>query len=137
MILIYLISLTGELNPLKLGLILIESKIISDNYNLPLIDVSKLKEYEIGNLIKDKILDDLGFNIIFMDSEIEIFHYLTEEKGIRIAKLYYELSKRISSKFNQYDFTKFNLSDFLNYYQNIDYQDIYDYIYDFISINIK
>ena len=132
-----MVSLCGELNPLKFCLILNEVKNISDNYNIKSLDVNSFKEFSLGLLVKDKILDDLGFNIIFFDSDIEIFHYLAEEKGIRIAKLYYELSKKMTLKFKEFEKDKFNLDDYLAFYNQIDYQDIYDLIYDFISINIK
>ena len=34
------------------------------------------------------------YNIIFIDSEVEIFNYLAEEKGIEVAKLYHDIVKK-------------------------------------------
>ncbi|MBQ8472777.1 MAG: hypothetical protein IJ501_04675 [Bacilli bacterium] len=129
--------LCGELNPLKLGLIELEIREISNKYNLNISNVNNYKELNIARIVKDKILSDVPFNIIFLDSDIEIFNYLTEEKGIKIAKLYYQISGMMKSKFKGFSNNNFSLSNFINYYNNINYDDVMDLIYDFLNEKIR
>ena len=129
--------LCGELNPLKLGLIELEIREISNKYNLNTSSVNNYKELNIARIVKDKILNDVPFNIIFLDSDIEIFNYLTEEKGIKVAKLYYQISKMMKSKYKGFSKSNFNLKSFIDYYNNINYDDVMELIYDFLNTKIR
>ena len=110
----------GDINPLKLGLMEFEIRKLSKKYGINVSDINNYKELEISNIVKEKILNDVPFNIIFLDSDIEIFNYLTEEKGIQIAKIYYQISNMMKESYK--DFNKsFDLDYFCDYYDNIDY----------------
>ena len=110
-------TLCGKLTPLKKGLIEIEVRNIALNYNID-INKNNEQEFQIATLLKHSILDDLPFNIIFLDSDIEIFNYLSEEKGIKIAKFYYQISELMRKK-------------------DINYDEVYDEIYNFINEKIR
>ena len=129
--------LCGELNPLKIGLIEYEIRKINQVNNLDVSLVNNYKELEIASIVREKLLDDIPYNIIFLDSDIEIFNYLTEEKGITVAKHYYEISKLMQEKFKGFDKNKFTLKGFLDYYNKINYDDVLDIIYDFINTKIR
>lgn len=129
--------LCGELNPLKIGLIELETRKLSNKYNIEISNTNNQKELEIATLIHDKILNDLPYNIIFLDSDIEIFHYLTIEKGIEVAKLYIKISNLMKQKYNDLDKEKINLETYINYYNNINYENILDIIYDYINVKIR
>ena len=129
--------LCGELNPLKIGLIEYEIRKINQVNNLDVSLVNNYKELEIASIVREKLLDDIPYNIIFLDSDIEIFNYLTEEKGITVAKHYYEISKLMQEKFKGFDKNKFTLKGFLDYYNNVNYDDVLDIIYDFINTKIR
>ncbi len=131
------ILLVGDVNFLKLGLIEQEIRKLSTIYNLKISSVNNYKELEVVDLLKQTILEDLPFNIIFLDSDVEIFNYLAEEKGIEVAKLYYEISKKMKAKFKNFSKNNFNLLDFIKYYENVSYEDILDLIYDFVNQKIK
>jgi len=120
----------GDINPLKFGLICLE---IENVFNIN----KSYKELEIARLIKDKVLNDLPYNIIFLDSDIEIFNYLSEEKGIEIANFYYKVSNLMKAKYNDFNFDKFNIDEFNSFYENINYEDILDLIYSFIHHNVR
>jgi len=134
-IIMCLIYLCGEINPLKLSLIKKEAKQIGDKLGLKS-NLTNQQELELANIIKEKLLNT-PVNIIFIDSNIEIFNYLTEEKDINIAKLYYELSKLMQLKYKNFDFNNYNLKDFFNYYNNINYDDALDLVYNFINQKIN
>ena len=91
---------------------------------------------EVANLLSSTILKDLPYNIIFIDSEVEIFNYLAEEKGIEIAKLYHDIVKKINNKYKSFSRNNNNLTDFLNFYETINYEDILDLIYDFVNSKV-
>lgn len=129
--------LCGEINPLKLGLIEKEVRYLANKYNIKTSNINNYKELEIANLVSDLLLDDLPVNIIFFDNNIEIFNYLTEEKGIKIAKLYHEISRKMISKYKGFSSNNFDLISFSNYYNDINYEDISDLIYDFINQKIR
>lgn len=130
-------SFCGELNPLKLGLIEFESRNICDKYKISNSNINNYKEYEIACLVKEKILGDVPFNIIFLDSDIEIFHYLTIEKGIEVAKLYHQISEMMKNKYKNIKNKKFSLKRYLEFYDSLNYDDVFDLIYDFINLKIK
>lgn len=127
-------SLCGEINPLKLGLIELEIRKISKKYSIRTSNINNYKELEIGNVMQESLLNDLPFNIIFLDTDLDIFNYLAEEKGSKIANLYCQLSNIMKDKYKGFDKNNFSLETFIGYYQNIDYQEIIDRIYDFISL---
>ena len=129
--------LCGELNPLKLGLIELEIRKLSEKYNLNTSSVNNYKELNIGTIVKDKILSDIPLNIIFLDSDVEIFNYLAEEKGNKIAKLYYQISGTMKSKYKGFSKSNFSLKSFIDYYNNINYDDVMDLIYDFLNEKIR
>ena len=129
--------LCGELNPLKIGLIEYEVRKISNKYNLKTSSVNNYKELEIATLVHEKILNDVPFNIIFKDSDIEIFYYLGNEKGIEVAKLYYEISTSMKKQYDGLKGKKFSLNKFLKYYESINYEDVMDLIYGFINLKIR
>lgn len=132
-----LTSFCGELNPLKIGLIEFEVRNISNKYNISISDINNYKELEIASLVKEKILVDIPFNIIFLDSDIEIFHYLTIEKGIEVAKLYHQISEMMKNKYKIIKNKKFSLKKYIEFYDSINYDDVFDLIYDFINLKIK
>lgn len=84
----------------------------------------------------ESILKDLPFNIIFLDNDTEIFYYLSEEKGIKIAKMYYEVSCLMKEKYKKLT-GNFSLKDFLSFYDALDYSDVLDFVYDFINMKIR
>ena len=73
-----------------------------------------------------------------MDSEVEIFNYLAEEKGIEVAKLYHDIVKKINNKYKSFsrNNNNNNLVDFLKFYETINYEDILDLIYDFVNSKV-
>ena len=120
----------GDINPLKFGLICLEIEKLF-NFN------KSYKELKIARILKEKVLEDIPFNIIFLDSDIEIFNYLSEEKGIEIANFYYQVSNLMKAKYNDFNFDKFNFDEFNNFYENINYEDILDIVYSFIHHNVR
>ena len=129
--------LCGELNPLKMGLIEYEIRKFSYQNNISSSPVNNYKELEIASIIHDNILKDVPFNIIFLDSDIEIFNYLAEEKGIKVAKHYYEISKLMKEKYKKIPKDNFNLENYIKFYNYINYDDVLDLIYDFINEKIR
>lgn len=126
----------GEINPLKMGLMEVECQKISEKYNIKNSPFLKGKEMEIAKIMLESILKDLPFNIIFLDNDTEIFYYLSEEKGIKIAKMYYEVSCLMKEKYKKFS-SNFSLKDFFNFYDDLDYSDVLDFIYDFINMKIR
>ena len=127
----------GELNPLKIGLMELEVRNISNKYNISVSNVNNYKELSVASLVKEKILNDLPFNIIFLDSDIEIFHYLTIEKGVEVAKLYHKISEMMKSKYKTIKNKKFSLKKYIEFYDSINYDDVMDLIYAFINMKIR
>lgn len=128
--------LCSDLNPLKIGLIEREVREISKEYNIKTSQISNYKEYEVSSIIYDVLLKDLPINIIFLDSEIEIFHYLTIEKGIEVAKLYYKISSLMKEKYNNFN-KDYSLKNMIDYYNNINYDDVLDIIYNYVNKKIR
>lgn len=127
----------GELNPLKIGLIELEVREISNRHGISTSSINNHKELDIAILVKEKLLNDVPFNIIFLDSDVEIFNYLATESGIEIAKFYYRISEMMSQKYQGLKDKEFSLGKFLNYYEAINYDDVMDVIYDFINTKIR
>lgn len=132
-----LCSELNQLNPLKIGLIELEVRKISNKYNIKTSNINNYKELEVATLVHDKILNDVPFNIIFKDSDIEIFYYLGVEKGIEAAKIYHEISLLMKKKFAKIKTSEFSLKKFLKHYESINYEDVMDLIYDYINVKIK
>ena len=129
--------LCSELNPLKKGLIELEVRKISSKYNIKTSSVNNYKELEVATLVHEKLLNDVPFNIIFKDSDIEIFYYLGLEKGIEVAKLYHEISSLMKKKFKKIETSEFSLKKYLVYYESINYEDEMDLIYNYINEKIR
>lgn len=126
----------GDINYLKLCLIRLEIQKLADEYHLN-IDNYNFEDIEVAKLVEEKILDDLPKKIIFLDSDVEIFNYLAEEKGLPTAKVYYQISKMMDSKFKDFSNNNFNLNEFFEYLRTINYEDVFDLIYEFINKKIK
>ena len=121
-----LLSVCSNINPLKILLISDEVNNIITKYNLD--ENNNIRNFEFIDILKVKILDDLPFNIIFLDTDIEIFNYLVTEKGIKTARLYYDINKSLGRVNNPIDY-------YLNY-QDYDFDLAYDKVYNFINTRI-
>ena len=121
-----LLSVCSNINPLKILLISDEVNNIITKYNLD--ENNNIRNFDFIDILKTKILDDLPFNIIFLDTDIEIFNYLVTEKGIKTARLYYDLNKSLGRVNNPIDY-------YLNY-QDYDFDLAYDKVYNFINTRI-
>lgn len=131
------IYLAGDVNLLKLGLIILEIEEFSNRHGFKVSSVMNYKEKEVAKLVKETMLTDLPYNLIFIDSEIEIFNYLAEEKGIEVAKTYHEIVKMMNKKYKNFSKNNTSLTDYIKYYDTIDYEDVFDFIYDFVNSKIK
>ena len=129
--------LAGDVNLLKLGLIILEIEEFSNRHGFKVSSVMNYKEKEVAKLVKETMLTDLPYNLIFIDSEIEIFNYLTEEKSIEVAKTYHEIVKMMNKKYKNFSKNNTSLNDYIKYYDTIDYEDVFDFIYDFVNSKIK
>ena len=120
-------SLVNNLNPLKVGLIEEELEYLKDKYEINILMYHK-NEKEVASIISKSILSDIPFKVIFKESDVDIVNYLREEKGSKIGLFYYEISKKMKDKYK---------SD--NYYidNSVDYSEIIDNIYDFVSSKIR
>ena len=121
-----LLSVCSNINPLKILLISDEVNNIITKYNLD--ENNNIRNFDFIDILKTKILDDLPFNIIFLDTDIEIFNYLVTEKGIKTARLYYDINKSLGRVNNPIDY-------YLNY-QDYDFDLAYDKVYNFINTRI-
>ena len=121
-----LLSVCSNINPLKILLISDEVNNIITKYNLD--ENNNIRNFDFTDILKTKILDDLPFNIIFLDTDIEIFNYLVTEKGIKTARFYYDLNKSLGRVNNPIDY-------YLNY-QDYDFDLAYDKVYNFINTRI-
>ena len=121
-----LLSVCSNINPLKILLISDEVNNIITKYNLD--ENNNIRNFDFIDILKTKILDDLPFNIIFLDTDIEIFNYLVTEKGIKTARLYYDINKTLGRVNNPIDY-------YLNY-QDYDFDLAYDKVYNFINTRI-
>ena len=125
-IFICLTYICSNINPLKIILIDYEiNKIITNNNLERSLEVS---DFELVDIIETKILNDLPYNIIFLDSDIEIFNYLRIEKGIKVAKLYYDILLSLGNTDNPLEY-------YLTY-KNFNYEDTYEIIYNYINKKI-
>ena len=121
-----LLSVCNNITPLKVLLISDEVNNIITKYNLD--ENNNIRNFDFIDILKTKILDDLPFNIIFLDTDIEIFNYLVTEKGIKTARLYYDINKSLGKVNNPIDY-------YLNY-QDYDFDLAYDKVYNFINTRI-
>ncbi len=128
-ILLCLSFLCGKLNPLKIELIKLESLHIKSLLNL---DNSNEDNLMIARIIKEKVLADVPFNVIFLESDVDIFDYLTEEKDLKTAKFYYEISKLMLSIYRK-NIEEFNLLKYLQVRDSLNYDLVYDKLYNFVS----
>ena len=123
-----LASLTSNLNPLKIGLIEEELLYLKDKYNLD-IDTYFKEELEIAKLVSKSVLLDVPFKIIFKESDIDIVNYLVEEKGSNDGLIYYNISKKMK-EIREKD-------DYFTKEKNFDYEEVKDYLYDYIGSKVK
>ena len=121
-----LATLCGNLSPLKICLIDYEINQIIEKNNLE--RNLEVTDFQLIDILKTRILDDLSYNIIFLDTDIEIFYYLATEKGVKTAKLYYD----INSSFKTFT----NPLEYYLTYKNLNYEDAYDKVYNFINRKI-
>ncbi len=121
-----LASLCGNLTPLKIALIDYEVNQIIENNTLE--RTLEVNNFELVDILKSRILDELPYNIIFFDTDIEIFDYLANEKDVKVAKLYYEINSSLGN------FT--NPLDYYLTYKNFNYEEAYDKVYNFINKKI-
>ncbi len=126
-----LASLCGNLSPLKICLITSEIDELIEKNNLER-NIESL-DFELIDVIKSRILNDLPYNIIFLDTDIDIFNYLVEEKGIRIAKMYYEIGHELNKAYQD---KEFNPLEYFLTYRNQEYETSYDLVYNFIKERI-
>ena len=124
--------LCGNITPLKTGLILIEVNNIISKYNLGVND-NEYQSIEVAKIVKSSLLKELPFNIIFFESDIEISNYLVLEKGIQVAKFYYEISDMLNSIVIKDNFNPFQ---YLEISSSYNYDSIYDKLYDFINSKV-
>lgn len=129
--------LMSEINFLKLGLLELEIEEFCKRNNFPYSKIFCYKELEVARLFDKVILNDLPKKIIFMDSDVEIFDYLAEEKGISVARKYYEIKNIMNKKYKNFGRNNSNLDAFLSYYENINYEDVFDLLYDFVNLKVK
>ena len=120
----------GNLTPFKICLIASEIKSLIERNNL---EGNRNLDFKLIEVVKEKILNDLPYNIIFLDTDIDIFNYLVTEKGIRIANIYYSLKHDFNKNFLKDDFNP--LEYFLNY-QDLEYESSYDIVYNFIENSV-
>ncbi len=125
-----LAPLCGNLTPFKICLIASEIKSLIERNNL---EGNRNLDFNLIEVIKEKILNDLPYNIIFLDTDIDIFNYLATEKGIRTAKIYYSLKHDFNIHFLKDDF---NPLEYFLKYQDLEYETSYDIVYNFIENSI-
>lgn len=117
--LICMSSLCGNINPLKLGLIEKELNYLNEKYALGYKTIND-KELDVATVVSKSLLDDISFPIIFIENDIDIFDYLAEEKGSKLAFLYKEISDSMKNNYNSKD-----------------YSQALDLIYDYLSNKVK
>lgn len=118
-------SLCPNLNPLKIGLIEEELEYLNEKYNLNIRTLFN-KELEVGKIITSSILSNVPYKVIFKESDVDIVNYLNEECGSKTGLFYFQISKMMK------DLRKNN-----NFNDDINYQEIIDLIYDFISAKVR
>ncbi len=123
-----LASLVNNLNPLKIGLIEEELLYLKDKYNLN-INVYFNEELEVANIVSKKLLLDIPFKVIFKDSDIDIVNYLVEESNSIIGLVYYNVSKKMKDIRKNRDLFSVN--------SDINYEEVKNYLYDFIGSKVR
>ena len=123
-----LASLVNNLNPLKIGLIELELLSLKDKYNLNINTYFK-EELDIAKLVSKVILDDIPFKVIFKETDTDIVNYLQIEKDSNYGLIYYNVSKKMKELKNNKDFFSKNI--------NNNYEEVKDYLYDFIGNKIR
>ena len=131
-ILLCLGVLCGKLNPLKVELMHLEVLKIKEKLDLD----CKEESIMLPTIMKEKILSDVPFNIIFLESDVEIFNYLAEEIDLKTAKFYYEISDMMQSIYEKTTGEEFNLFKYLEVRNNLNYDEVYDKLYNFVSSKV-
>lgn len=111
--------LCGDINPLKIGLIEKELKKLNEKYALGYKTINQ-KELDVAEVIFKSLLNDLPFPIIFIENETDIFSYLAEENGSKLALLYIEISNNMKDNYEKKDYSK-----------------TMDLIYEYLSTKVK
>jgi len=120
--------LIKNINPLKIGLIEEEIKYLKDKYELDIENIFS-SELEVAELLSQGLLNDLPFKVVFKDSDLDIINYLTEESGSKFGLFYASISKEMKKIKKE--------KDYFNFDDKVDYSNITDIIYDFISKKVR
>ena len=121
-------SLVTNLNPLKIGLIEKELLDLKDKYDLNIKTYFK-EELEIADIVSKTLLVDIPFKVIFKESDVDIVNYLVEDASSDIGLTYYNISKKMKDIRKNTDYFSFN--------SNINYEEVKDYLYDFIGNKVR
>ncbi len=119
---ICLSTLCGSLNPLKIGLMEEELKLLKEKYALKYVNHHE-KETEVADVVSKTLLEGIPNKVIFLDTDSDIVSYLVEEKGSKVALFYFELSKKMKK--------------IKNNHQLEDYSEVLDSLYEFVSSKIR
>lgn len=120
-------ALCSNINPLKIGLIEKELIYLKEKYELP-IKTYFYNELNIADLVSKTLLSTITDKIVFKENDADIVNYLTKDLGSKYGICYSNVSKNMKQiKEKSNDFWK----------NNIDYNNVSDIIYDFISEKIR
>lgn len=121
-------SLVTNLNPLKIGLIEKELLDLKDKYDLNIKTYFK-EELEIADIVSKTLLVDIPFKVIFKESDVDIVNYLVEDASSDIGLTYYNISKKMKDIRKNTDYFSIN--------STINYEEVKDYLYDFIGNKVR
>ena len=121
-------SLVDNLNPLKIGLIEYELEYLKEKYNLQINPFFK-EELEVASIVSKTLLNNIPFKVIFKESDTDIVSYLVEEVGYDIGMCYYNISSKMKKMRKNKNYFDTKLI--------INYENIKDYLYDFIGSKVK
>ena len=128
--------LTNADNPLKIGFIELEITNLKNKYAWQDIKTYFEKEKLVADTLSKTILTDLPLNTLSFENEIDYLNYLRDEKGSKIALFYHSISKKMYEKY-KYLNKNFTREQFINFYNKLNYDDIIDEIYDFVTKKIR
>ncbi len=128
--------LANSFHPLKIAFIELEIAKLKDKYNWQEVIIYFEKEISLVNLLEETVLSDLNLNMLNFENDIDFINYLRDEKGSRVAIFYYNIVKKINKKYMSLP-KNYSKEQFINFYNKLDYNDIVDEIYDFITKKIR